>query len=146
MQAELEAKVPIRTTIKIYHKNGNEYWLDINIIPLRNDAGDHVIKSISALCQQFDLNQDHICRYGGEEINGLLPNTRLNEAMIIAERVRTKIEGSFVVVAHYNIKVTASFGISEFDVKDALPLEAKKRADKVLYQAKADGRNRVRSN
>jgi diguanylate cyclase (GGDEF)-like protein len=76
----------------------------------------------------------------------LLPNTRLNEAMIIAERVRTKIEGSSVVVDHYNIKVTASFGISEFDVKNALPLEAMKRADKVLYHAKADGRNRVRSN
>jgi PleD family two-component response regulator len=66
--------------------------------------------------------------------------------MIIAERVRTKIEGLSVVVAHYNIKVTPNFGISEFDVKDALPLQAMKRADKVLYQAKADGWNRVRSN
>ena len=84
-------------------------------------------------------NIDFAARYGGEEFTLLLPNTDNEGALILAERLRSKIESHDWKVR----AVTSSFGIATLngEMKEAAHLL--KSADEALYHAKEHGRNRV---
>ena len=102
-------------------------------------AGDKVLRSIAKLLKKTLRDTDIVGRWGGEEFMLICPNTLLDEAFKIADRLRQTIEEhTFPIVQ----KQTASFGISCFkqgdDVKHLVS-----RADQALYQAKQKGRNRV---
>ena len=110
-----------------------------------HEAGDQVLRRVATTIQDGVREVDVCARFGGEEIAVLLPQTTLAAAMEVAERLRISVEQR---VVHYNgapIRVTASFGVSTYPEtarsRDAFFLSA----DKSLYQAKAEGRNRVRS-
>jgi len=120
--------------------------IDIDHFKLVNDtyghiAGDKVLKSVAQIIQNTIRRSDEVFRYGGEEFVVILSNTNQGGARFIAERVKKQIEQ---LVAHVenDISVTASIGISSSDIlKDAS--EILEYADKALYQAKDQGRNRV---
>lgn len=123
--------------------------LDIDHFKLINDRhghgkGDDVLVEIANVLLENTRQYDSIARFGGEEFIILLPNTALSEANIIAETLRLKIENhEFNLTAKSSLKITASFGVSEFDlIKDGW-LNVLERADRGLYQAKATGRNKV---
>jgi diguanylate cyclase (GGDEF)-like protein len=121
---------------------------DIDYFKRVNDSfghltGDQVLARIAHACQgalrQFDL----LGRTGGEEFLVLLPNTRLEQAHPIAERLRAAVaEIDFSEISD-DLTVTISVGMAELVATDADLKALMHRADNALYRAKADGRNRV---
>lgn len=78
-------------------------------------------------------------RWGGEEFIIILPNTKLEDAIVLAEKLRTRIEKIDINEIE---GVTASFGVTSFCGNEAMDLLIS-RADKCMYKAKIEGRNRV---
>ena len=109
-----------------------------------HDAGDAVLKKISDVCKTILRNSDLFARYGGEEFIALLPNTKEENAYLIAERLRQKIEQTPIIISNIGpIYYTISVGITMIDYhKDTLD-DAIKHADTALYSAKSAGRNLV---
>jgi diguanylate cyclase (GGDEF)-like protein len=103
-------------------------------------AGDGVLEEVTEIVSKANRSADIFARYGGEEFIILTPETGIEGAMTHAERLRKDIDKhSFMTVGH----ITSSFGVAEFDPeKDDLE-SLLDRADKALYIAKEDGRNRV---
>lgn len=101
--------------------------------------GDKALQIVGQCLKATLRAADVAARYGGEEFSILLPQTNINEAFVIAERIRQKVEST----EFPNRKVTISVGISAFSPEnhDAKTLLA--TADKALYQAKGKGRNNV---
>lgn len=105
--------------------------------------GDLVIERMAQILSS-GRTSDIACRYGGEEFGVILPNTDILEAGEVAERHRAAIEGQ-VWPESPNLVVTASFGVCDLESVQGTPSpEALVAcADAALYQAKAQGRNRV---
>ncbi|MBW8191021.1 GGDEF domain-containing protein [Neiella marina] len=106
-----------------------------------HDVGDQVIVAFAQTLQREKRAEDSLARFGGEEFVLLLPKTNLNGALGFAERLRQAIEKTQVPIGDKALAVAASFGIascSSANIDDSL-----KQADQALYQAKAQGRNRV---
>jgi len=108
-------------------------------------AGDRVLQHIAAILRQgVRQGQDLPVRLGGEEFGLLLENTNLEQAAQFAERMRTQLEA--LALEHRGLGpdayVTLSLGVAEAE-NDDTPTTLYHRADEALYQAKAQGRNRV---
>ena len=106
-----------------------------------HQAGDKVLKVVAGLLQKNLRETDFVSRFGGEEFVGLMPETTLGGGFKIAEKIRSAIEKLEFHYKGNNVKVTISCGISLFMENDT-PEVAFNRADKALYQAKEQGRNR----
>lgn len=109
-----------------------------------HQAGDICLQSLIKAVNSVLRETDFLARIGGEEFVIGMAETTINEANNIAERIRTKIQNSPVTVNDdQQVNCTASFGIANltFDAYDAKSILM--NADKALYQAKANGRNRV---
>lgn len=109
-----------------------------------HDVGDEVLREFSVRLATNVRAIDVPCRFGGEEFAVIMPDTRLEDAQRIAERIRLHVSGSPVRVSGGEaLSVTISIGVAATtgagDTADALL----KRADAALYEAKAQGRNRV---
>ncbi len=105
-----------------------------------HQVGDAVLKEFSLLLRKNIRSNDILSRWGGEEFIILLPGTTLSNSLLIAEKIRKAISlRQFSKIG----KMSASFGVSEVDSNSASNREAIHRADKALYQAKREGRNRV---
>lgn len=102
-----------------------------------HQVGDDVIISVANLLVESCRGTDIICRYGGEEYMLILPDTALDEAAQLAERIRMKTEATEFA---NGIRVTVSGGISEYDGESTKELIY--RADQQLYKAKYNGKNR----
>ncbi len=127
---------------------------DIDFFKRVNDTyghavGDCVLKNVAKTIKKELRESDIPSRYGGEEFIFLLPQTNLDEAKVVAERLRSKVEKKKINIEDYKIEgikeiqVTISIGVSEFKKTDKNPEILYKKADSALYQAKESGRNRV---
>lgn len=103
--------------------------------------GDAVLKSASAACEAVKRSEEQIGRIGGEEFAILLVNTGLPAARIAAERFRSAIEAA-TIGERPDLPFTASFGLAQCNAETADVATWMDRADKALYRAKAEGRNR----
>jgi diguanylate cyclase (GGDEF)-like protein len=104
-----------------------------------HQAGDYVLKTLADIVSSNIRSTDFFARWGGEEFVILAPETDLEGAQILAEKIRKSIEEyPFENVG----KVTSSFGVTEAYEKDTADSFVK-RADAALYKAKDKGRNRV---
>ena len=122
--------------------------LDIDHFKSINDQyghyiGDKVLKYIASLLESLSRTIDFVSRYGGEEFVLLLPDTPINDAIKLVDRIRTTIAES--IIDPLNNQVTASFGLAQW-AKGETPSDLIERADKALYQAKNAGRNCLRVN
>jgi diguanylate cyclase (GGDEF)-like protein/PAS domain S-box-containing protein len=110
-------------------------------------TGDQVIQALAKTLQDGLRSEELLCRYGGEEFCVLAPGVDLELAMRLAERLRKDIEETAGqhVSSIFGLKITASLGVStlQFGAPDMYALI--EQADQALYQAKQDGRNRVRA-
>ncbi len=104
-----------------------------------HEVGDYVLKSFAKIIHKSIRHEDILARFGGEEFILLLPNTNIDSALEVCERIRQKIEKTkFKGIKE---KITASFGIAELLQTDE-GVDVLKRADDALYEAKRKGRNR----
>jgi diguanylate cyclase (GGDEF)-like protein len=124
--------------------------LDIDHFKLVNDtyghmAGDQVLQSVGKLLRESCRVYDVPGRYGGEEFCILLPETRLDNTSVVANRIRERLELTGVEISGASVIVTASIGVAALDSEDTLLTGTGliDRADKALYVAKEQGRNRV---
>lgn len=110
-----------------------------------HEGGDAALKAFSRTIKPMLRETDQFARMGGEEFSILLPETALDEAMQLAERIGRAVAAIRVNCRRGTFGITASIGVSELQPQDADPEETLGRADKALYTAKAEGRNRVAS-
>jgi len=122
--------------------------LDVDNFKSINDRyghgnGDIVLQEIAQVCESTLRPYDVIARFGGEEFVVLLPNTPLPEACIVAERIRENVAVTTIeLTSGESIRSTISIGISHFIPPDPKCINLLSRADKGLYKAKNNGRNR----
>jgi len=110
-----------------------------------HEAGDYALIAAADALQQCLRQNDRLGRYGGEEFLIVLPGTDLEGARILAERCRQHLEKTNVILETGDrLQLTGSFGLicNEGDVHMEVD-ELLRRADQAMYQAKAEGRNRV---
>jgi two-component system, cell cycle response regulator len=103
--------------------------------------GDDVLRGIAGIFNAHCRAEDVVCRYGGEEFTILLPNTLVQSAANLAERLRQEIESHTFLHHGEPVKITCSFGVAE--LSGPVPPSLIDRADEALYRAKHSGRNRV---
>ena len=125
--------------------------LDIDHFKQINDTyghqfGDEVLKEVSGLLKNLTRDVDIAARYGGEEFIAILPETDVEGALTLAERIRSKLAEKQYVCRGKKLTITASLGVSTMkpdseDIADEQKLVF--QADQALYQAKGAGRNRV---
>ncbi len=132
--------------------------LDIDHFKRYNDefghlVGDATLKKVSEILKMNVRRVDLVGRYGGEEFIVVMPETKQAAALEVAERIRSYIARHTFKLYHVETKVTVSQGIATYDPQnsplpetgDIAPIVERliQAADKCLYQAKEDGRNRV---
>ena len=105
-----------------------------------HDAGDRVLKGYADLMRTSTRREDLVVRFGGEEFLILLPLTHMDQAYLVAERIRNALPGLNLLGNDWII--TASFGVSELQNSENID-NFIKRADMALYRAKASGRNQT---
>lgn len=111
-----------------------------------HEYGDYVLKTVAQIIKDNLRDGDLASRYGGEEFTVLLNNTQKDDAMAIAERIRSAIEDYDFSYHGRHTKVTISGGVAVFDVETNPIKRANKLvslADQGLYMSKQMGRNRV---
>ena len=109
-------------------------------------CGDYVLTTVAKIIKSSIRAQDMASRYGGEEFTVMLPNTLKEDALQVAERIRTNIEGTNFEYEGTKVHVTISGGVSVFDPLENRVTNAKEfveQADKALYVSKTAGRNRI---
>ena len=126
--------------------------LDLDHFKKVNDSfghgvGDEVLKVVGQVLRESCRVYDVAGRYGGEEFCVVLPETRVGNTKMVAERIRSRLASTELPVGSSSITVTASIGVAGMDsVSDEGVVSAAAlldRADRALYSAKHHGRNRV---
>lgn len=139
-------------------------FIDVDFFKQINDQhghqiGDAVLVRLVALMSEQVRSSDVVARYGGEEFAVILPDTGIQLAHEVAERIRSKVEAQKLIIEDHTLGITVSIGLAslsqikyqadtnekglppkESDNLDQLLL---KKADEALYQAKQTGRNQV---
>jgi diguanylate cyclase (GGDEF)-like protein/PAS domain S-box-containing protein len=123
--------------------------IDIDFFKRVNDthghqAGDAILKGLSALLERQARAIDRVCRYGGEEIAVILLETDADSAPHIAERLRQSVEREpFEIGAGRHLHITISIGVATFPAQADTPAALVSASDRALYLAKEGGRNQV---
>jgi diguanylate cyclase (GGDEF)-like protein len=105
-------------------------------------CGDAVIRALADLCSHALRPSDIVARYGGEEFVISLPETGLEQAQLVAERLRHSVSQATVAAEGATIRFTVSIGVAICS-RDSSLAAAMRSADEALYVAKGNGRNRV---
>jgi diguanylate cyclase (GGDEF)-like protein len=109
-----------------------------------HQQGDLILKELGALLKKGLRKMDIPARYGGEEFALVLPETSVENAKLVASRLRKAVESHEFQGQDKPLHVTISIGVAEFgSERDRTREELIRRADKALYGAKNNGRNRV---
>ena len=122
--------------------------LDLDHFKAVNDlhghaAGDLVLKHVASTLGKHIRASDILARYGGEEFALVAPNSGLHETRLLAERLRQEVEHHGVPDGDKLLQVTVSIGVAQNGHADADLRGLLEQADKALYLAKQNGRNRV---
>ena len=122
---------------------------DIDFFKKFNDtyghqAGDAVLRQVAQTLKKNSRTTDFVCRYGGEEMSIILPNTGVDEALLLANRICASVsEKPFHLTPLDTAPVTISLGVATFPDNAQTPQDLIEWADKGLYYAKEHGRNQV---
>lgn len=132
-----------------YSRHVSLLLIDIDFFKRVNDtyghvAGDRILEGVARTLESAARREDKVCRYGGEEISVIMPETPLEAALRLAERLRASIEeATFHDDSGQEIRITVSIGVAELPIDAASLQELVSAADTALYEAKQSGRNRV---
>lgn len=108
-----------------------------------HEAGDKALQQLAGLCAAEKRSADVLARLGGEEFVILLPETGVEEAAVLAERLRRRIAETAFNVSGKGVSLTVSIGVAEATLGMSGVATLMRAADNALYQAKADERNKV---
>jgi len=108
-----------------------------------HESGDEVLRHLAALLRPQLRSLDIVGRLGGEEFGVILPNTALDEARCLAERLRQAVVQNEIVTRYALLKLSVSIGVAAFGPAIQTIDDLLRYADQALYQAKAEGRDRV---
>ncbi|KXJ61226.1 MAG: diguanylate cyclase [Alteromonas sp. Nap_26] len=130
-------------------KPSTAMMLDIDHFKRINDtyghqAGDKVIKMLAALIKRCIRETDLAGRYGGEEFAIILTDSSVDDAKIVAERIRQLAQRLMVEHEGETIQFTVSLGLAQFDPEFSSAMAWLELADQALYTAKQNGRNQFR--
>lgn len=106
-------------------------------------AGDEALRHFAQMLRQNRRAEDILARVGGEEFAIILPGTRVEESIHIAEELCSRLENSGLKIADTKLRITASFGVATISNSDESLSDIFERADTALYRSKRAGRNRV---
>jgi diguanylate cyclase (GGDEF)-like protein len=134
--------------VKRYNHNLSLIMIDIDHftkmnISYGNSSADRVLQEFCQVCNTMIRNIDIFSRIGGEEFVILLPETKLQQAHVIAERICAAAASHSVIIDETKIKFTVSIGVTAWDETIGVMSSLIDKADKALYEAKINGRNRV---
>lgn len=110
-----------------------------------HEAGDAVLRETAACLQRNTRNSDALGRIGGEEFSMFLPDTDLQGALTLAEKLRQDIESLMPATGETRLKITASIGVARNLPHHHAIEDIQRDADQAMYLAKQQGRNRVTS-
>lgn len=142
----------INTEIDLYKSEefiSTMIFTDIDEFKTINDRyghlfGDELLKHFADLLKEVIRDKDLVARWGGDEFALLLHRVKPEDAIKIAERLRKNIEASEFVINGIIITITASFGIASLcSCEERALYSSYLRADKALYRAKQNGRNKI---
>jgi len=139
---------PIWNIAQRHDRDLSMIMFDLDHFKLINDeyghaCGDKALIAVADILKSTCRKQDVITRWGGEEFILLLPETGGQDAILIAERLRTDIAALRLQHENYEIRITASFGVVQSDTQHQNLDAMISMADNFLYQAKKAGRNRL---
>ena len=110
-------------------------------------CGDYILQEVSKIIRESIRGEDVAGRYGGEEFTVLLRDTDIKGGLLVAERIRMKVEKKDFCYENTTLKVTISAGVTSYDgsVNTGVPLPKQfvDFADKAMYNSKKTGRNKV---
>jgi diguanylate cyclase len=146
----LEATIRLKQEFARYKRNRKPFSacaIDIDFFKSINDKfghakGDDVLKVIAKCLTTSIRETDFVARIGGEELLLLLPDTPIELAPVLAEKLRKSIAAMSIETVG---QVTVSIGVSAAIESDLFETDVIDRADKLLYKAKDMGRNQVQS-
>ncbi|MDO7083401.1 diguanylate cyclase [Pseudocolwellia sp. AS88] len=118
-----------------YFKNVNDEY--------GHQVGDEVLKHICKICNQEIRSIDFLGRYGGEEFIIILPNCNIDGGIEIAKRIQNSLMDNCLIFEGEPLKVTLSMGISMLTDESETFEQLINKADKAMYVAKENGRNRI---
>jgi len=119
-----------------YFKKVNDTW--------GHEAGDEILRRFAGILRREFRTEDTVCRYGGEEFLIILPGTDLAQAETKAEQLRKIVQKELHITwQNQEISATISIGIARFPSGNLNIQQIIDAADKALYQAKYEGRNRI---
>ena len=143
--------------IRMYIENSKRYETEFSLIIIDIDyfknfndkfghqSGDAVLRQVAQTLKRNVRATDIVCRYGGEEMSIILPNTSKEVAYSTAQKICERVaEKKFRLANGKDANVTISLGVSTFPHDGENASEIIESADKRLYEAKNDGRNRVK--
>ena len=134
---------------KRYNNNFSLIIIDIDFFKKFNDtfghqSGDAVLRQVAQTLKKNVRATDIVCRYGGEEMSIILPNTSKEEALATAQKICNKVaEKKFKLTGNNETNVTISLGVATFPSDGDTAPKIIESADKKLYYAKNNGRNQV---
>lgn len=122
--------------------------LDLDFFKRINDqyghmVGDGLLQEVARLLRSNTREADWIGRWGGEEFLALMPDTDIDDAVGLVERLRQQVEAQPFQIKTHAIRITTSAGIGAFRLAADSQDEVVNRADRALYAAKKAGRNRL---
>ena len=138
--------------IKLAERAGRGFSLcilDLDHFKQINDSfghgvGDEVLRSFADLARRKLRETDALARWGGEEFLLLMPDTTVDQALLVVQRMRAGLVDLHVADTLPELRLTFSAGLTEFQFDEALETTIE-RADRLLYQAKSEGRNCTRA-
>ena len=108
-----------------------------------HDVGDEVLRQLADILRGRLRSYDVVGRLGGEEFALMFPETDLDDALTVCEHLRERIRARVVQAGTATIRFTASFGVTEVANDTGDCTDVLVRADKLLYRAKTEGRDKV---
>lgn len=127
-------------------------FIDLDNFKSVNDTyghiiGDRVLKEVASVLEDLCRSEDVLVRFGGEEFVILMSDTGNSEAVVLAERIRKKIEEHLFSYGDINISVSASLGVSTLNNGDfeyvSDPEQLIRMADRAMYMVKQNGKNNI---
>ena len=122
--------------------------VDVDNLKKVNDTyghrvGDSIIRGVSVAIKESIRQIDTAARYGGDEFGVILPNTLLEDAVAVAQRILDTVSRASIVYNGQMIPVSVSVGLGQYD-SASTPEDITSRSDEALYSAKQSGKNNIR--